>query len=424
MGSSMNEFEKLGIDEDFNSFYKEHGIKAPNAVQERVIPHIMEGDSTICIAQTGTGKTLGFALPLIELVKRLEGVQGVSDKKARPVVVVVVPTKELAMQIAKVFKDISHHVKFRARTIVGGAKGKASSSIKTQSYEVLVATPTRLARAVKSGEVNFESIKHLVFDEADQLFDMGFKKDIASILHPVSYDKTAIHFFSATWPQDMDLFIQEKFAKKNLKRIELGTAHKIQQKIDTFNIFVSPKEKNQMLKMFIEKTASGRGIVFINQKNQVDEVIAYVKDNLPKLKYKVIHGGMEQVDRLANHKAFTEGKGQILFATDVAARGIDIKDIDWIFNWGIPKTAIYYLHRCGRTGRAGRAGSVYNLVTSFDTRLIALINEAIKKQSVLNLGLIAASIKDVKRPAKTVKKKASGKKIKTKRVKVTKRSRL
>jgi superfamily II DNA/RNA helicase len=411
----MNLFEKMGIDEDFNPFYAEEGITAPTDVQKKVIPKLLDRKSVICVAQTGTGKTLAFALPISELVKRIEDEEGLSQKKSKPYGIIVAPTKELAVQIHQVFKDISHHVKLRVRTIVG-QKGKPQSTLKNQSYEILIATPTKLAKAIKNKEVSTEQLQYLVFDEADNLFEMGFRKDIETILFPVNYADTDIHFFSATMPSDVEDFLQEKFKKKALTKLTLDSAHRVQQKIETFNVFVGPKEKMPMLKMFLEKTAKGRGIVFVNQKNQVKDVEEYIKKNLPKLKFKVLHGDLTQKERLANHKAFVDKKAQVLIATDIAARGIDVKDISWVFNYGIPRTPIYYLHRCGRTGRAGRTGAVYNLVTHFDSKLIGIINESIKKQDSIDIALIAKDMSEVKR------KKAPKKKVKTKRVKITKRT--
>lgn len=412
----MKAFENLGIDEDFSPYFTEEGFSAPTEVQKKVIPKLLDNQSVICIAQTGTGKTLAYALPISEMVKSIEDEHGLSDKRSKPYGIIVAPTKELAVQIHQVFKDLSHHVKLRVRTVVGGHKGKQTASLKGQSYEILIATPTRLAKAIKNKEVSTEQLKFLVFDEADNLFEMGFRKDIETILFPVNYSDTDIHFFSATMPTDIEDFLQEKFAKKKLERLVLTSAHRVQQKIDTFNIFVSPKEKQMMLKMFLEKTARGRGIVFINQKNQVKEVEEYIKEHMPKLRYKVLHGELTQKERLANHKAFIAGKAQVLFATDIAARGIDVKDIEWVFNFGIPRTPIYYLHRCGRTGRAGRPGAVYNLVTHFDAKLIGIINESIKKQNSIDIALIAKNLTEVK------KNNVVKKKVKTKRVKVTKRT--
>lgn len=412
----MNEFEKLGIDEDFNGFYKEHGIKTPTEVQKRVIPIFMADKSTLCLSQTGTGKTLGFALPMSELIKRIEDEKGVSQESSAPYGVIIAPTKELAMQIHAVFKDISHHVKLRVRTLVGMTKTR--STLGSQKYEILIATPTKLARAVKRGDVNLKNTQYLVFDEADNLFEMGFKKDVESILYPISFDKTKIHFFSATMPPEVEEYLREKFKKINFEKISMSEAHKVQQRVDTYNIFVKVEEKQQMLKEFFKKTAKGRGIIFCNQKNQIGELEQYLKAQLPDLKVTTLHGNLSESERIKNHKDFSNSKAQVLIATDVAARGIDIKGLEWIVNYYLPKTPIYYLHRCGRTARSGASGKVFNFVTTFDSKIITKINESIMKQTEMSIEVIASTLKDVRRkkaPAKAVKGK-------TKRVKITKRT--
>lgn len=411
-------FEDLGIDEDFNGFFEEAGIKKANEVQEKIIPQIIEGNSSICLAQTGTGKTLAFALPIAELIKRIEDTSGPQTSKASPLAVVIAPTKELSVQINNVFKKISHHAKLRIRNLVGGQRNRATKSLSDQVFEILITTPNKLLQSIKKKEISLHNLKYLVFDEADTLFDMGFKKDIEGIVKFVEYDQTDIHFFSATLPNSVEEYLFEKFKKKKLKKFGFKNNHEIQKKIETFNIFASVKEKMNITLAFLEKTAKGRGIIFANQKNQVEDIAKFMDLHSPNLKYKKLHGDMEQKERLASHKAFVDKKAQVLIATDVAARGIDIKDLKWIFNWNLPKNAEFYLHRCGRVARAGKSGMVYNIVTGYDSKMIGFINNAIKEQSNFDLDFIAKDIKDIKKKnTKKVTKK------KTKRVKVTKRSR-
>lgn len=410
-------FEELGIDEDFNGFLAEEGIKEANIVQIKVIPQIINGNSTLCLAQTGTGKTLAFALPISEMIKRIEDEEGPQSSKSTPIAVIIAPTKELSVQIHSVFKKISHHARLRIRNLVGGQRNRATKSLNDQSYEVLIATPNKLLQSIKKKELSFKNLKYLVFDEADTLFDMGFKKDIEGIVKNVEYDQTDIHFFSATLPQSIEEYLMEKFKKKELTKVGFKDNHKVQKKIETFNIFASVKEKMNLTLAFLQKTANGRGIIFANQKNQVDDLAKFLEENFKNLKFRKLHGDMDQKERLANHKAFVDGKCQVLIATDVAARGIDIKDLKWIFNWNLPKNAEFYLHRCGRVARAGKAGTVYNIVTGYDSKMIGFINEAIKGQSNFDLDLIAKDIKEVKMKAKKPKPKQ-----KVKRVKVTKRS--
>jgi superfamily II DNA/RNA helicase len=405
----QSDFEKLGIDEDYNSYYREEGIKAPNQMQKEVIKSIMSDKSVVCLAQTGSGKTLAYALPITELMKQAEDEKGVSNKESAPKIVIVAPTKELAVQIEKVFKDISHHVAFRTRSLLGGQK----RSLKSQCYEVLIATPNSLSRSLKDKKVKFDDLMHIVFDEADNLFEMGFKKDIDGILRFVEYDDSRVHFFSATLGESAQEFIKEKFKKLDPKWFNFES-NKVQSRVETHNIYLSPKEKKNMLKAFFDRSAKGRGIVFVNQKNQLIEIDEFLKETKSKIKYKVIHGDMTQKERQAAHKHFVAGKSQVLIASDIMARGIDIKDLEWVLNYGLPKTPIYYLHRSGRVGRAGRSGVVYNFVTHFDSKLIGFINDAIKAQSTLKIDLIQKmTVKASKKPqAKAPKKRTSTKQTK------------
>lgn len=396
-----NKFESLGIDEDYNPFFKEQGIKEPNKMQGEVIKTFMNEKSVVCLAQTGSGKTLAYALPSTELMKREENDAGVSKKEGSPKIIVISPTKELASQIQKVFKSISHHVAFRTRKIVGGEK----RGVKESSFEVLIATPQRLAKALKNKEVKTDDLKDLIFDEADNLFEMGFKKEVETILRFIDFSDTRVHFFSATLGENAQEFIKEKFKKLNSKWFNFES-NRVQQRVETYNVYLSPKEKQNMLKAFFDKNAKGRGIVFVNQKNQIIEIDNFLKTTKTKIKYKVIHGDMTQKEREAAHKSFVDGKAQVLIASDIMARGIDIKDLQWVLNYGLPKTAIYYLHRSGRVGRAGKSGVVYNFITHFDSKLIGFINDAIRSQSTLKIDLIKkATQKAAKKPAKVAKKK-------------------
>lgn len=408
-------FESLGIDEDYNSFLKEEGIKSPNQMQKEVIKSFINERSIVCLAQTGSGKTLAYALPSTELMKRKENDAGVSTKEGSPKIIVISPTKELASQIQKVFKSISHHVAFRTRKVVGGEK----RSVKASAFEVLIATPQRLAKGLKSGEINTSQLQDLIFDEADNLFEMGFIKEVENILRHVDFQDTRVHFFSATLGEKAKEFIEEKFKKLDAKWFNFES-NQVQKRVETYNIYLSPKEKLNMLKAFFDKTVKGRGIVFVNQKNQVVEIDEFLKTTKSKLKYKIIHGEMSQKDREATHKAYVQGKFQVLIATDIMARGIDIKDLEWVLNFGLPKTAIYYLHRSGRVGRAGKGGVVYNFITHYDSKLIGFINDAIKSQSTLSIDLI-------KKATQKASKKQTGKQVKSDKkkktsTKVTKRS--
>lgn len=373
---------------DLSGYFKEAGLKTPTSIQRKVIPEILSEKSVIVLGETGSGKTLSYALPIVSKIKEREDEKGPNTVKGSPLVLVVAPTRELAVQIHQVFKGISHHLKLRMRDLTGGDTHAKMKSVAHSSYEILVATPSRIKSAIQKKELSLSQLRYVVFDEADQLFDMGFKKDLDFIAEYFDLSQTRLAFITATLPQEVEEYLIEKFAESKFTKIASDISHAPQSRIDTYNVRVTPAEKDMVVRMFLEKQAQGRGIIFTNQKNQAEDLYKYLTEKMPKLKVKLLHGDLEKKERETAIKSFVEKKAQILVATDVAARGIDIKDLVWVLNYGLPKTAIYYLHRCGRVARGGNKGIVYNLVASHDSKMIGQINDAIKNQKHLNLDVI------------------------------------
>lgn len=384
-----------------DAFFKEQGYKTATAVQKKVIPEMLDRKSMIVLAETGSGKTLAYALPIVDKIKKREDKGIKNDTRCAPVALVISPTRELATQIHQVFKDISHHAKFRVRSLTGGTTISKVKTTASETYEVLVATPTRIRSALARNELSFNQLQMVIFDEADNLLEMGFKKDLDYVIEHFDMNMTQVGFFTATLPPLVEEYIQDQFPMITFEKAYFGSSHATQTRIDTFNVKVTPAEKNMVVKMFLEKEAKGRGIIFTNQKNQADELFKYLSEKMPKLKVRLIHGDLESKDRESAIKSFRDGKAQVLVATDIAARGIDVKDLVWVVNYGLPKTAIYYLHRCGRVARGGRHGIVYNLVASHDSKMISEINESIRNQKHLNLTVIPENkFKEKEAPAK------------------------
>ena len=381
-------FESLKLHAGFKPYLSEMLLKKPTEVQAKAIPKMLEKKSVIVVSETGSGKTLAYALPLFHLLKVEEEKHGATTEKGAPKALVLAPTRELAEQIYKVAKGLSHHVKLRVRLLTGGDSHAKTKSLAHSSFDLLIATPSRVKSAIRHKELNLGHLKVMVLDEAENLFEMGFKKDIEGFLDLVDLTQLQLGFFTATMPQVFEEFLMTKFADKKLERIHFSEAARPQVTIDTYNVRVEVPEKNPIVKMFLEKEAKGRGIIFVNQKNQAKEVFDFLKAKMPALKVRMLHGDMESAERSAALKDFIDKKAQVLVATDVAARGIDIVDLTWVVNYGLPKTAIYYLHRCGRVGRGGRAGVVYNLVAPQDSRMITEINTAIRSQTHLPLQMI------------------------------------
>lgn len=369
-------------------FLEEQGLKTATLVQKRVIPEILDRKSVIVLSETGSGKTLAYALPIASKLKQKEDKGFKNTAKGAPLALIVAPTRELASQIFNVFKSLSHHLKLRVRDLSGGDTHAKMKSVASGSYEILIATPSRIRSGIMKKELTLNQLQFCIFDEADQLFDMGFKRDLDFMIEYLDLNMCQLGFITATLPQEVETYITDKFPETKFSKIASDATHLPQTKIETYNVKVTPAEKNMVVKMFLEKEAQGRGIVFTNQKNQAEELFKYLSEKMPKLKIKLLHGDLEKKDRESAIRSFVEKKAQILVATDVAARGIDIKDLVWVLNYGLPKTGIYYLHRCGRVARGGRKGIVYNLVASHDSKMIQQINEAIQNQKHLNLDII------------------------------------
>lgn len=397
-------WDTLKLGEEFKHYFKEHHLAHPTKIQQDVIPALMEKKSVVVLSETGSGKTLSYAIPLMRLLKDSEIAHGSNEHKSAPLALIMAPTRELAQQIHAVLKGISHHLKLRVRVLSGGSSFNKTRNMSHSSYDILVATPSRVKSGIRGKELSLAHLKHVIFDESDNLFEMGFRKDLESILDHVDLTTTQLGFFSATLPLEFETFLTERFANRTLEKISSDNSHKTQTKIETYNVTVTPAEKNMVVKMFLEKEASGSGIIFANQKNQAEDVFKYLKEKMPKLKIRMLHGDLESAEREEVIGEFREKKFQVLVSTDVASRGIDIPGLMWVLNYGLPKSAIYYLHRCGRVARGGKRGLVYNLVASHDAKMVEIINQAIMEQKHLKLDYLPIEKKKVVRTPKEAPK--------------------
>lgn len=400
-------FLKADLHPGLEAYFKESGLKTATLIQKRVIPEILNRKSIIVLSETGSGKTLSYALPIASKLKQKEDEGTRNTIKGAPYALIVAPTRELATQIHGVFKGISHHLKLRVRDLTGGDTHAKMKSVASGSYEILIATPSRIKSAIQKKELNFNQLQYVIFDEADQLFDMGFKRDLDFMIEYFDMNHTQMGFITATLPEEVENYILEKFPEVDFTKIASDVSHAPQSRVETFNVKVTPEEKLPVVRMFLEKQAQGRGIIFTNQRNQAEDVFKFLAEKMPKLKTRLLHGELEIKERESAIRQFVDKKAQVLVATDIAARGIDIQDLEWVLNFGLPKTAIYYLHRCGRVGRGGNRGIVYNLVAHHDSKMIAQINEAVKNEKHLNLSPIPEEkMKSEKKVVKKVAPKA------------------
>lgn len=391
------DFLKLFDRKDLKSFLIENALKNPTEVQKKTIPFFLQGKNLLVLAPTGTGKTYAFALPLFSLLKDDEekGVKG-EGKKGCPKAIILSPTRELAQQLFKVFKEISHHAKLRVRLLVGGEPKDKERSLYSSEYEILISAPGKLAQLIREEKISLEEVKHLILDEADQLLDMGFKRDIETIYNDCKKNDFQLILFSATLSPRYEEFLSTFFGDVKFQRVELTGSNSLRPTIETYNVYVGEKEKNEMCATFLRKKAQGDGLIFVNKKENAEELFKFLTKEFPEKTFHMLHGAMEAKDRKENYEKLIK-EGGILICTDIVARGLDLKGLAWVFNFDLPFEAVYYIHRSGRTGRQGRAGVVFNLVTPRDEVLIGRINDAIRNQTALKLKNIPFIKKDKKK---------------------------
>lgn len=380
-------FDKILSHTAILSFLAEQKIKEPTRIQSLVIPDFLKGKSVNVIAKTGSGKTYCFALPIVEQLKFAEEDRVKGDPKkdhGKPRAVILAPTRELALQLQKVFKSISHHAKLRVRMLAGGEAAKTNHLLARDTIDILIATPGRLSSALKRKEINLKQTNYIIMDEADQLLEMGFRKDLENIYN--SCDPSLVHvgLFSATHSESLDEFCSTIFSAIEFASYNSEDKNKLAHSVRTFNIYLKDEEKISMTEAFLKNQAQGSGIIFVNKHDTVDTLLPELQGRFPKIKFHALHGEMEAKTRKKNYDKFLK-EGGVLISTDITARGMDIDKLVWVMNFDLPFEAVYYIHRCGRVGRRQAEGFAYNLVTPKDINIITRINEAIQNQSAIRL---------------------------------------
>lgn len=346
-------FSDLNLSKEVLQAIDDMGFEKPSEVQEGTIPLILEGRDVLAQAQTGTGKTASFGIPMIE---------GIEDKSHNLQGLVLVPTRELARQVSDELKKLAKYKKFISIVpIYGGADmGKQLRDLK-KGADIVVGTPGRVMDHMKRKTIVLDDLKFLTLDEADEMFDMGFRDDMKTIIEKTNPDRQTL-FFSATFDNEIKEFsriYQVDPAKVIIEKKEL-TAEKIEQ----FYLELNRNMKTEILNRLILIHKPKKSIIFCNTKRMVEAL----ELEIAQRGYKVdsLHGDMRQSSRDNVMKKFRNGTIDVLIATDVAARGLDVSDIDLVFNYDLPQQAEYYVHRIGRTARAGKKGASFTFVTSKD----------------------------------------------------------
>jgi len=384
-------FSELGLSPKVLEAVTASGYTQPTPIQEMAIPRVLERKDVLGIAQTGTGKTAAFTLPMVTLLEQ-------GRARARmPRTLILEPTRELAAQVEESFIKYGSGQRLNVALLIGGVSFGDQDIKIARGVDVLIATPGRLLDHFERGKLLLTGIEILVIDEADRMLDMGFIPDIERICKMVPFTRQTL-FFSATMPPEIQR-ITEAFLH-NPERIEIARQATTAETI-TQLLVAAPQqaaEKRETLRRLMrDATDVKNGIIFCNRKSDVQ----IVWKSLEKHGFSVaaLHGDMDQRARTVALDGFRAGTTQYLVASDVAARGLDIPDVSHVFNYDAPHHAEDYVHRIGRTGRAGRLGTAYTIITSADDKNLAAI-EAMIKRSIPWLGpnLTEAKFEEAPRP--------------------------
>jgi superfamily II DNA/RNA helicase len=364
-------FDAIGIDQDLLKGVKACGYKNLTPIQQKAMPIIRQGKDVLASAQTGTGKTAAFAIPLLDklLSKKSQGRAG------SPAVIILTPTRELAIQVNNNVAQYSQFTQLKSGAIYGGANIGGQSRMLKQGLDILVATPGRLIEHLQLQNLNVSQVKHVVLDEADRMLDMGFVNDIEHLLASIKHHYQTL-LFSATFSNKVKTLAKRYLA--NAQHIEVAkqntTSGKVKQKVYR----VSEARKRELLSELVGVNNWQQVLVFAGTKESANQLAQELK--LDGLKTAVCHGDKGQGARNKALDDFVQGRVRLLVATDVAARGLDIDNLPYVINYHLPFLAEDYIHRIGRTGRAGKSGLAISLVSPKDEKFLDNIEQLIGRK--------------------------------------------
>ncbi len=372
MSNHQKTFRDLDISKETLKSLEELGYSKPTEIQERAIPLIMEGKDLVAQAQTGTGKTAAFGIPIVEKV---------NPKQRKIQALILVPTRELAIQVAKEIKDIGKNKKVYTLAVYGGKSIQHQVNfLRKGSDVVVVGTPGRVKDLLERGYLKLDNVKFFVLDEADRMLEMGFIEDIEDIMSYLPENPQNL-LFSATMSKEI-LDLTQEFLSPDYNTIKVKPDEVTVEKIKQIVYRVNPRDKYKKLIEVLSQEDSDKIIIFTQTKLEADDLANQLKDE--GFNVSAIHGDFSQKKRETVLHNFRTGKLKILVATDVAARGLDIKGVGLVINYGLPRDTESYIHRIGRTGRAGKEGTAISIVTPSDDKQLSNI----QKKTKANIELI------------------------------------
>lgn len=341
-------FDQLGIIDPILQALQQEGYSRPTPIQEQAIPLLLDGKDLLGCAQTGTGKTAAFAVPIIQHLYETK----VRSKGQRPVrALIVAPTRELAIQIYDSFRAYSRFTGLRSAVVYGGVKQGKQVQTLQNGADILVATPGRLLDLIGQGFISLDQVTHSVLDEADHMLDMGFIHDIKRIVRLLPQDRQSL-FFSATMSKEIEALSRNILGQP--ARITIRPDQPTAERVDQALYYVSKGDKRKLLMHLLEEENIESLLVFSRTKHGANKIVKVLEK--AGVKAAAIHGNKSQVNRQKSLNAFKDGDIHVLVATDIAARGIDVDELSHVLNYDLPNVPETYVHRIGRTGRAKASG--------------------------------------------------------------------
>ena len=365
-------FDKFHLSEDLLRNLENLGFFRTTDIQYKAIPSIMKGEDVLAIAQTGTGKTAAFAIPIINHIHSNKSSKRVLGIKC----LVMVPTRELAQQIGEVFNALSKHTKVKPFALFGGVEQDAQIKKLQDGIDILISTPGRMFDLISQGFINVNGIETLVLDEADHMLDLGFIEDIKSIKRKLTRNHQTL-FFSATINPEIKKLAYSQI-RSNAIRIQISPEDPVSKNVSHFVMFVEMDDKRFFLAEYLKQNSEGKFIIFVRTRVRAERVAAAMAR--VGIKTLTIHGEKDQLDRTEVMKAFRNGDCRILIATDVSARGIDIPDVTHVITYDLPEKPENYVHRVGRTGRGFNKGIAVSFCSKEEKAQLEEIEKFLNKK--------------------------------------------